>query len=216
MATAPTPLREVATLFLRLGATAFGGPAAHIAMMRIEFVQKRAWLSDQEYLDLIGASNLIPGPSSTEVAMHLGSVRAGWRGLVVAGACFIVPAMLIVLGLAWAYVEYGTRPEATYLLYGIKPVIIAVVAQALYGLLRTAFKTPFLAAMGVLVFALYLLGGNEIALLFGATAIVVAVHNGRRLTATARSGALLAPLALPPGLAMMVTSPAGYSAMTLF
>src|SRR5215216_1680493 len=166
--TQPAPLREVATLFLRLGATAFGGPAAHIAMMRTEFVQKRGWMSDQEYLDLIGASNLIPGPSSTEVAMHSGSVRAGWRGLVVAGFCFIVPAMLIVLSLAVLYVEYGTRPEATSLLYGIKPVIIAVVAQALYGLLRTAFKTPFLAAMGVIVFAGYLVGGNEIALLFGA------------------------------------------------
>jgi chromate transporter len=213
--TQPSPLREIAALFLRLGATAFGGPAAHIAMMRIEFVQKRAWLSDQEYIDLIGASNLIPGPSSTEVAMHVGSVRAGWRGLVVAGACFIVPAMLIVLALAWAYVEYGTRPEATYLLYGIKPVIIAVVAQALYGLLRTAFKTPFLAAMGVLVFALYLLGGNEIALLFGATAIVVAVHNGRRLVSTMRASAFATPLALPFG-ALLVSSPPGYSLLTLF
>lgn len=210
-----TALREVATLFLRLGATAFGGPAAHIAMMRTELVQKRAWMTDQEYLDLIGASNLIPGPSSTEVAMHSGSVRAGWRGLIVAGVCFIVPAMLIVLALAWAYVEYGTRPEAMYLLYGIKPVIIAVVAQALYGLLRTAFKTVFLAAMGVAVFVLYLLGGNEIALLFGATAIVVAVLNGRRLIATARAGAVMAPLALPFG-ATLVASPAGYSALTLF
>jgi chromate transporter len=215
MATQPSPLREIATLFLRLGATAFGGPAAHIAMMRTEFVQKRAWLDDQAYLDLIGASNLIPGPSSTEVAMHLGSVRAGWRGLVVAGACFIVPAMLIVLALAWAYVEYGTRPEATYLLYGIKPVIIAVVAQALYGLVRTAFKTPFLAAMGVVVFVGYLIGGNEIALLFGATAVVVAVHNGRRIIATGQASALLTPLALPFG-AAMVTSPAGYSVLTLF
>src|SRR3954468_23095962 len=111
MATAPTPLREVATLFLRLGATAFGGPAAHIALMRTELVLKRGWMTDQEYLDLIGASNLIPGPSSTEVAMHAGSVRACWRGLVVAGFCFIAPAMLIVLALAWAYVEYGARPE---------------------------------------------------------------------------------------------------------
>src|SRR4051794_8166391 len=105
--TQPSPLREVATLFLRLGATAFGGPAAHIAMMRTELVQKRGWLSDQEYLDLIGAANLIPGPTSTEVAMHSGSVRAGWQGLVVGGVCFIVPAMLIVLALARAYVEYG-------------------------------------------------------------------------------------------------------------
>jgi chromate transporter len=217
MATSPPLLRELATMFLRLGATAFGGPAAHIALMRTELVQKRGWMSDQSYLDLIGASNLIPGPSSTEVAMHVGSVRAGWRGLVVAGVCFIVPAMLMVLALAWAYVEYGTRPEAADILYGIKPVIIAVVAQALYGLLRTAFKTPFLAAMGVAVFVLYLLGGNEIALLFGAAAVVVAVQNGRRLVQTVRSHALAAPLALPFAVATMaVASPPGYSLLTLF
>jgi chromate transporter len=215
MATSPTPVREVATLFLRLGAIAFGGPAAHIAMMRTELVQRRGWMTDQEYLDLIGASNLIPGPSSTEVAMHSGSVRAGWRGLIVAGACFILPAMLLVMALAWAYVEYGARPEGKYLLYGIKPVIIAVVAQALYGLLRTAFKTPFLAAIGVAVFVLYVLGGNEIALLFGATAVVVAVQNGRRLVTTMRSHAIAAPLALPFG-AMLVASPPGYSLLTLF
>src|SRR5207237_9518289 len=117
-------------------------------------------------------------------------------GLDISVPCFIVPSMHIVTALSVVYVDYCTRPEATYLLYGIKPVIIAVVAHALYGLLRTAFKTPFLAAMGVLVFALYLLGGNEIALLFGATAIVVAVHNGRRLIATARSSVLMTPLAL--------------------
>jgi chromate transporter len=211
----PSGLREVALLFLRVGATAFGGPAAHIAMMRTELVEKRGWMTDQEYLDLIGASNLIPGPSSTEVAMHSGSVRAGWKGLFVAGACFIVPAMLIVLALAILYVEYGTRPAGEHILYGIKPVIIAVVAQALYGLLRTAFKTPFLAAMGVSVFVLYLIGGNEIALLFGAAAIVVAVHNGRRIISTMRSSAMLTPLALPFG-AAMVTSPANYTIVTLF
>ena len=144
-------------------------------------MQERRWLDDQQFLDLIGATNLIPGPSSTEVAIHIGMLRAGWRGLVAAGVCFIFPAMLMVLALAWAYVEYGSRPQAADILYGVKPVIIAVVAQALYGLLRTAFKTPFLAAMGVAVFVLYVLGGNEIALLFGATAVVVAVENGRRL-----------------------------------
>jgi chromate transporter len=215
MTTSSSPLREIALLFLRLGATAFGGPAAHIAMMRGELVQRRGWMTDAAYLDLIGASNLIPGPSSTEVAMHAGSVRGGWRGLVVAGACFILPAMLMVLALAWAYVEYGSRPEARDLLYGIKPVIIAVVVQALYGLLRTAFKTPFLAAMGVAVFVLYLLGGNEIAILFGATAVVVVLQNGRRLATTLRSHALAAPLGLPVGAALVV-SPPGYSVLTLF
>src|SRR6266542_4181610 len=124
-------LLEVSTLFLRLGATAFGGPAAHIAMMRQELVAQRQWLSDEEFLDLLGATNLIPGPNSTEMALHIGLLRAGWRGLIAAGVCFILPAMLIVLALAWAYVEYGTRPTATWLLYAVKPVIIAIVVQAL-------------------------------------------------------------------------------------
>ena len=210
-------LRELASLFLRLGATAFGGPAAHIAMMRQELVQRRRWLDDQRFLDLIGATNLIPGPSSTEMAIHIGMLRGGWRGLIVAGVCFIAPAMLIVLALAWAYVEYGTYPEAEWLLYGIKPVIIAVVVQALYGLLKTAFKTWFLAAIGVAVFALYVAGVNEIVLLFGATALVVVLQNGRRLVSGARSGAFLAPFALTGlPLSAAVAPPAGYSLLALF
>jgi chromate transporter len=211
-------LLEVSALFLRLGATAFGGPAAHIAMMRQELVARRQWLSDQQFLDLLGATNLIPGPNSTEMAIHIGLLRAGWRGLVAAGLCFILPAMLIVLALAWAYVEYGTRPAATWLLYGVKPVIIAVVFQALYGLMRSAIKTPFLAFAGVAVFALYLLGGNEIALLFGAGAVVVAVENGRRFIRRPHSAALLAPFALgglPLALASSGTA-ASYSLLTLF
>src|SRR5919106_1848906 len=137
-----SPLAEAAALFLKLGLTAFGGPAAHIAIMHDEIVKRRKWLTDEQFLDLLGATNLIPGPNSTEMAIHLGYVRAGWAGLVVAGALFILPAMVIVLALAWAYATYGGLPQAQSLLYGIKPVIIAIVAQALWGLARTALKGP--------------------------------------------------------------------------
>jgi len=133
-------LREVAGLFLRLGATAFGGPAAHVAILRDEVVLRRRWLSDPEFLDLLGATNLIPGPNSTEMAIHLGLRRAGWRGLVVAGACFVGPAVLIVLALAALYVRFGRAPEAQWVLDGVKPVVIAIIAHALWGLSRRAVK----------------------------------------------------------------------------
>lgn len=169
-------LREVTTLFLRLGFTAFGGPAAHIAMMRDEVVRRRGWISDERFLDLMGAVNLIPGPNSTELAIYLGYLRAGWPGLIVAGACFIGPAMLIVLALAWAYVALGTTPAVGWLLYGIKPVVIAIIAMALLGLGRTALRSTIAAAFAVLVLAAYLLGGNELALLFGAGLLFAAVY----------------------------------------
>jgi chromate transporter len=137
-------------------------------------------VTDQEFLDLLGATNLIPGPNSTEMAIHLGYLRAGWRGLVVGGSLFILPAMLIVLALAWAYVAYGSVPQAIWLLYGIKPVVIAVVVQALWGLLRTAAKGPLLAAVGLVVLALYLVGFNEIALMVGGGIFVMLVENVRR------------------------------------
>src|SRR5215212_8329011 len=140
-------MRELAFLFLRLGTTSFGGPAAHIAMMEDEVVRRRAWLTREEFLDLLGATNLIPGPNSTELAIHIGHRRAGWPGLIVAGSCFILPAALIVTGFAWAYVRYGSLPQAGRVLYGVKPVIIAVVLQALWGLWRSAAKTKFLAAV---------------------------------------------------------------------
>src|SRR5213593_1231179 len=118
------PMREVAWLFLKLGTIAFGGPAAHIALMREEIVRRRRWVSDERFLDLVGMANLIPGPTSTEVCIYLGYVRAGWPGLIVAGVCFIVPAMLLVLALAWLYVRYGATPSAAAAMYGITPVII--------------------------------------------------------------------------------------------
>jgi len=179
-------LAEVAILFLRLGFTAFGGPAAHIAMMHDEVVKRRAWIDDAKFLDLLGATNVIPGPNSTEMAIHIGYLRAGWTGLIVAGACFITPAMLIVMGLAWAYVTYGATPAATWLLYGVKPVMIAIVARALWDLGRRAGKGAIHLAVGALVFALYLTGIHEISLLFGGGLAVMIATMAARARETGR------------------------------
>jgi chromate transporter len=162
------PLSEVARLFLKLGTIAFGGPAAHIALLEDEVVRRRKWLSREQFLDLLGASNLIPGPNSTELAIHVGHHVAGWRGLLVAGACFILPAMLIVGVLGWGYVTYGALPQVDWLLYGVKPVVIAVVLQALWGLSRTAIKSRSLAGLALATLLLMLLGVNELLLLFTA------------------------------------------------
>jgi len=174
-------LAEVAGLFFKLGVIGFGGPAAHIAMMRDETVNRRKWLSDQEFLDLVGATNLIPGPNSTEMAIHIGFLRAGWKGLITGGVCFIVPAMLSVLALAWAYVRFGSMPQATWLLYGVKPVVIAIIVQALWGLGRKAVKGSLTAAVTVAIMALYFAGINEIALLFAGGLAVMVVVNFRKL-----------------------------------
>ena len=138
-------LREIVLLFLKLGFTAFGGPAAHIAIMHNEVVVRRKWLTDAEFLDLVGATNLIPGPNSTEMAIHIGFLRAGWAGLILGGACFILPAVGLVMALAWVYVRYGSTPQADWLLYGIKPVVIAIILQALWMLGRKAIHGPFVS-----------------------------------------------------------------------
>lgn len=161
-------LLEVALLFLRLGTTAFGGPAAHIAMMEDEVVRRRKWLSREKFLDLLGATNLVPGPNSTEMAIHIGFQRAGWAGLVVAGSCFILPAALLVTVIAAVYVKFGKLPEAAAVLYGIKPVVIAIVLQALWKLGRTAVKTWFLGLVGAVCVALNVAGLHELIVLFGA------------------------------------------------
>lgn len=161
-------LWDLARLFLRLGTTAFGGPAAHVAMMEDEVVRRRGWMTREKFLDLLGAVNLIPGPNSTELAIHIGYLRAGWAGLLVAGVCFIVPAMAIVTAIAWAYVQFGSLPEFVGLLYGIKPVVIAIVAQALWGLGKTAVKTRFLAAIGILATVASFIGVDELSLLLAA------------------------------------------------
>jgi len=179
---------ELARLFLKLGCIGFGGPAAHIALMEDEVVRKRGWLSRESFLDLVGATNLIPGPNSTEMTIHIGLTRAGWRGLIVAGSCFILPAMLIVLGLAWAYVRFGSLPQAIWLLYGVKPVIIAIVVQALWNLGTTAVKGPLTGVAGAAVIGLSFLGVNEVLLLFAAGFVVMLV--GRIREERGRSGSL--------------------------
>ncbi|BAB73067.1 chromate transporter [Anabaena sp. FACHB-709] len=158
-------LRELAVVFLRLGAIAFGGPAAHIAMMDSEVVNRRRWMSREKLLDLLGITNLIPGPNSTELAIHIGYEQGGWRGLLVAGSCFILPAMIIVWTLAAIYARYQTVPQVGWLLYGIKPVIIAIVLQAVWNLGKKAAKDLPTRIAGVVAVAAYFAGLNEILLL---------------------------------------------------
>ena len=195
-------LAEVATLFLRLGFTAFGGPAAHIAMMREEVVRRRKWISDERFVDLMSVTNLIPGPNSTELAIYLGFVRAGWPGLIVGGICFIGTAMLIVLALAWAYVSYGSLPQVDWLFYGIKPVVIAIIAAVLVGLCRTVLKGIWPVVLAVLVLALYLLGINTIALLFGGALLFGIIRwIERRFKRRSKAGGEINSLLLPFSLA---------------
>lgn len=180
-----TSLVELAALFGKLGTIAFGGPAAHIAMMDDEVVRRRGWLTRERFLDFVGATNLIPGPNSTELAIHIGHARAGLPGLVVAGTCFILPAMLIVGVIAAIYVEYGTLPEVAGILYGVKPVVIAIVAQALWGLGRTAIKTPTLAVVTAAAIVAVARGTPELIVLAAAAVfmILLVVSRSRRAIA---------------------------------
>lgn len=205
-------LTEVARLFLKLGTIAFGGPAAHIAIMHDETVKKRKWLNDQEFLDLVGATNLIPGPNSTEMAIHIGFLRAGWLGLIVGGLCFIVPAVLIVLLLAWVYVKYGAVPQAKWLLYGVKPVVIAIITQALWSLGRKAVKGTLTAIAALIVLVLYFIGVNEIALLFGGGLVVMLIMNFHRLRKHTL-GIFLLPLG---GVGIMAQASAPFTLPLLF
>ncbi|MEC5174336.1 chromate efflux transporter [Chryseobacterium nepalense] len=161
-------LKDIARLFLKLGIIGFGGPAAHISMMQNEVVTKRKWISQQHFLDLIGATNLIPGPNSTEMAIHIGREKAGWKGLITAGVCFILPAVFITGIFAWLYKKYGALPEIQPFVYGIKPAIIAVILSAIFPLAEKSFKSIGLIILGLLVLTGSLLGYNEIFLLFGA------------------------------------------------
>ena len=178
---ARTPLGQIARLFLRLGTTAFGGPAAHIAMMEDEVVARRRWLTRAEFLDFVSAANLIPGPNSTELAIHIGFARAGWPGLIIAGVCFILPAALIVIGIAWLYVAHGTLPAIEGVLYGVKPVVIAVVVQALWRLGRTAITSRASVLLGLTSVAALSGGLHELAVLAGAgvvMALAQRLHRG--------------------------------------
>ncbi|PSB28192.1 chromate transporter [Stenomitos frigidus ULC18] len=173
-------LSELAIVFLKLGTIAFGGPAAHIAMMDDECVKRRQWLSQEKLLDLLGITNLIPGPNSTELAVHIGYDRAGWKGLIIAGSCFILPAMLIVWALAAVYVRFQTVPEVGWLLYGVKPVIMAIVAQAFWKLGKAAIKDLPTAIAGATVIAAFFLNVNELVLLLLAGLGVMLFKNIQR------------------------------------
>ena len=191
--------REVLGVFLRLGVTAFGGPAAHTAMMRDEMVRRRGWVDDQRFLDLMAGTNLIPGPNSTELALHLGHDRARWRGFFAAGFAFIVPAAVITAGFGWLYVEYGSTPVAEGLLRGVQPVVLAVIAHAVVGLGRVAVKGWQTAGLGLAAFAAAMAGVPELGVL--AAAVVVALAAGVAPSARAglRSWALLPVLVMAGG-----------------
>lgn len=176
----PATLAEVARSFLRLGLTAFGGPAAHLAFMRSELVVRRRWVGEQELLDLIGGASLLPGPTSTEVALMLARRRKGWWGLLVGGACFIMPSVLLVLLLSWAYVHYGTTNAGAGVLFGVKPVVVAIISNAVVGLARTAVKSWLLGAVAALAVAAYFFGASPVLILVGAALVVTVVANRDR------------------------------------
>ncbi len=217
-------MRELALLFLRLGLTAFGGPAAHIALMKQEVVDRRGWLTHEEFLDLLGATNLLPGPNSTEMAIHIGWLRSRWPGLLVAGLCFILPAALLVALLAQLYVSFGSLPRTQGLVYAVKPVLIVVVAQAILSLVRPALKTPALHLLGAVGLILAFLGVDELALLFGCGALA----GGMRFLARPRPAisslvrllaVALALILLPTALTRLLVAGEGtqpYSSSLLF
>lgn len=169
-------IRAIAKLFLKLGFIGFGGPAAHIAMMQQEVVVKRKWLSEQHFLDLLGATNLIPGPNSTEMAIHIGYDKGGWKGLLTAGLCFILPAVFITGIFAVLYHNYGQLPKVQPFIYGIKPAIVAVIIGAVYPLAKKSLKSLFLGFIGVAVLVASLFGINEIYLMFGAGLLALVLY----------------------------------------
>ncbi len=209
-----TKIKEVILLFLKLGFTAFGGPAAHIAMMWEEVVVKRKWLTEQHFLDLTGAVNLIPGPNSTEMTMHIGHVRAGWKGLVLAGICFILPAVLITAVFAWFYKSYGQLPEVQPFIYGIKPTIVAIILAAVYPLAKKSLKSSVLVMLGLAVLILSLLEINEILLMFGTGIIAILLSGIRNKTGKQSPG--IFPLTFMPLSAATVVSVSNLSLFLIF
>lgn len=206
-------LVDLALLFLRLGATAFGGPAAHIAMIEDEVVRRRRWMSEERFLDLLGATNLIPGPNSTEMAIHIGWSQRRWSGLVVAGVAFIVPAMLMTGAFGWAYVRFGTLPEMGWLLYGVKPVILGIVVQAIWGLAPKAARSPQLRVLALVASVLAVAGVHEIGVLFASG---VASMLAARLTSKEASQGRV-PVALPLlSATMAATQSVGVTIPSLF
>jgi len=205
-----TSLWELARLFLKLGTTAFGGPAAHIAMLQQEVVERRGWISHAEFLDHLGASNLIPGPTSTELVIYIGRKQGGWPGLLIAGTCFILPAAIMAGILAWAYVRYGSLPAVSGLLHGVKPVVIAIILEALWKLGRTAVKSVWLAIVGLVTLFLAVVGVSPLLILIvgGFLGMVVSLAPTRVRTAlitfleatSSMPGAAAAGLPASPGL----------------
>jgi len=170
-------LTSLTKLFLKLGIIGFGGPAAHIALMKDEVVNKKAWMDEQHFLDLVGATNLIPGPNSTELAIHIGKERAGLKGLFLAGICFILPAVLITGFFAWLYKSYGSLPQIQPFMYGMKPAIIVVILAAILPLAQKAFKSTELISIGIICLGLSFLGVHEIFILFGAGLLMMLWQN---------------------------------------
>jgi chromate transporter len=209
-------LRETALLFLKLGALSFGGPAVYIALMHEETVRRRRWIDDQRFLDLVGATNLIPGPNASEMAIYLGSIRAGWRGSVAGGALFVLPGVVATLAVAWAYVTYGSIPAVGWALYGMKPVLIGIVIQALWSLGRKAIKGPTMAVVGALVAVFYVLGFNEIALLFGGAVAVFIVRGGYRFLKRGLEAWAPISAVFPAPLAALTGRAAAFNTTTLF
>jgi chromate transporter len=189
---ARSSLLELARLFLKLGITAFGGPPAHIAMMEDEVVSRRGWLTREQFLDFLGATNLIPGPNSTEMAIHVGRVRAGWAGLLVAGGSFILPSAILVTALAWAYLRFGSLPQVAGVLYGVKPIVIALIVQAVFKLSKTAVKSFWLAAVGVLAVIATARGMDQLAVLAGGGLLTGLLYWGSSGKRTSSAAAFLA------------------------
>jgi chromate transporter len=205
----PRLLRELAILYVRLGTTAFGGPAAHVAMMEEEVVRRRGWLTHEQLLDLFGVVNLIPGPNSTQMAIQIGYRLAGWPGLLIGGICFIFPAALLTLILAWLYVRYGTLPQAAAVLYGVKAVMVAVVVQAIWSLSRTAVKTKLLALIGIFAVLANAFGLNVLLVIFGAGVFAVCAKEPAGLKSL-RSKAIV--LLIPPAPLVSSTGTLGAAA----
>jgi len=180
-------LSELALVFLKLGTIAFGGPAAHIAMMEAEFVARRKWLTHEEFLDRLGAANLIPGPSSTEMAIHIGFLKRGWPGLIIAGCCFILPAAIMVTLIAAAYVAYGNLPRVSGILYGLKPVVIAVIVQAFWKLAKSAVKNKYLAVIGIAAMVASALQVSNLAVILAAGVVALLPHVWKKIHASPAS-----------------------------
>jgi len=202
-------LTEIAFVFLKLGMIAFGGPAAHLAMMEEEFVRRRRWITQAEFLDRLATANLIPGPSSTEVAIFIGQLKRGWRGLIVAGFCFIVPAALIVSAIAWAYVRFGSLPRAQNVFFAIKPVVVAIIVQAIGRMSRTGIRTALLASVAVLAAVLSFIGVSPVlVLVFAGTLSAAALGmKGRLLSAGFLTGPAMV-LAVVTAITVKAAAPA--------